>query len=292
MIRTFIKRIIKSLFQAFGLDVTSAESKPKPPPIYDDLERVLAFNRVGIRASYECPIDQCVILSGFSFSETGWHPFVEACRDINVRSGKLRYQGSFLEKYYNTWTPDSSGKAVAGFKSAPEVLKSIAPFTLHAPWMPACPQDREALMERIIVDENTVAGCPELDAREGYGLHGPVSEIKGEIEFHRLIKIYESIKASGYDRTQGDGDVTVIGIEYNGQFRFCVMHGQHRVAAVAALGLKAVPVNITNVVHYSEICHWPQVYRDYWSERQAQKFIEHLFIFDSRAWAREKGLSR
>ncbi|GGE72242.1 hypothetical protein GCM10011533_25700 [Streptosporangium jomthongense] len=290
MIRKFIKRLVKPLFQFFGLEVTSAESKPKPPPIYDDLEKVLTLNRVGIRASYECPIDQCVILSGFSFAETGWHPFVEAYRDINARSGKPRYPGSFLEKYYSTWTPENSADAVAGFANAPAALKSIAPFTLHAPWMDARPLDRQALMERIIVDENTAAGCPELDAREGYGLHGPVSEKKGEIEFQRLVKIYESIKAFGYDRTQGEGDVTVIGIEYNEEFRFCVMHGQHRAAAVAALGLKTVPVSITKVVHYTEISHWPQVYRGYWSQIQAQKFIEHLFTFDSRIWAREKGL--
>ncbi len=113
---------------------------------------------------------------------------------------------------------------------------------------------------------------------------------KGEIEFRRLINIYKSLESSGYDRTKGDGDVTAIGVEYKGEFRFCVMHGHHRVAAAAALGFKTVPVNITKVVHYTEICHWPQVYRGFWSEMQAQKFIEHLFIFDSKAWAKKMGL--
>jgi hypothetical protein len=68
------------------------------------------------------------------------------------------------------------------------------------------------------------------------------------------------------------------------------MHGQHRVAAAAALGLKTVPVNITKVVQYTEIGHWPQVYRGFWSEMQAQQFIEHLFTFDSKAWAKKMGL--
>lgn len=289
--RGFIKRIVKPLLRRFGLEITSISSKPKLPPVYGDLEKILGLNRVGDRASYDCPLDQCLILNGFSFSKTGWHPFVEAYHDMFANSGKSQFQGSYLERYYKTWTPNSSGDAVAGFGNAPAVLKSIAPFTLHAPWMDMCPQDRQAMMENIIIDENRVAGCAGLAASEGYGLHGPVSERKGEIEFQRLIKIYKSIKANGYDRTHGDGDVTAIGIEHGGAFRFCVMYGQHRVAAAAALGLESVPVNITKVVHYTEICHWPQVYRGFWSEVQAQKFIEHLFTFDSKAWAKKTGLA-
>ncbi len=178
MIRDSIKIIIKPLFRFVGLEVTSIKSKPKPPPVYGDLEKVMGLNRIGVQASYECPLDQCLILNGFSFARNGWHPFVEAYHDMFAGSGKNQFKGSFLERYYKTWTPGSSGGAVAGFEDAPTMLASIAPFTLHAPWMEACPQDRQALMERIILDENKAAGCPELDASEGYGLHGPVSEKK------------------------------------------------------------------------------------------------------------------
>ena len=290
MIRDFIKRIVKPLFWYFGLEISGIEFKSQPPPVYGDLEKVLGLNRIGVQASYECPLDQCLILNGFSFAGTGWHPFVEAYRDIFSGPVGTQFQGSFLERYYKTWAPGSSGEAVAGFEDAPPLLASIASFTLHAPWMEACPQDRQALMERIILDENRMAGCTGLAAGEGYGLHGPVSEKKGEIEFRRLINIYKSIKAHGYDRSQGDGDVTAIAIECNGEYRFCVMHGQHRVAAAGALGFQTVPISITKVVHYSEICHWPQVYRGFWSKVQAEKFIEHLFTFESKAWAKKRGL--
>jgi hypothetical protein len=290
MIRAFIKTIIKSVFRWFGLEVSAITPRPEPPPLYANLDKVLDLNRAGIQASYECPLDQCLILNGFSFSENGWHPFLEAYHDMFSGPGKIRFRGSFLEKYYNTWMPGCSGEAMAGFRYPPAQLASTAPFILHAPWMDASPSYRQALMERIILDENRASGCPGLGAGEGYGLHGPVSETKGDIEFQRLVKIYKSIKAKGYDRTHGDGDITAIGIEFNGQFRFCVMHGQHRVAAATALGFKTIPVNITKVVHYREIRHWPQVYRGYWSEEQARKFIEHLFSFDSRAWAETMGL--
>lgn len=290
MIRDFIKRIMKPLFRSIGLEVTGIKSKPQLPPVYSELEQVLHLNRIGVQASYECPLDECVILNGFSFAKAGWHPFVEAYRDMSSGSGKVNFQGSFLQKYYEKWAPKSSADSIAGFEDSPASLSSIAPFTLHAPWMEACPKDRQALMERIIMDENRVAGCAGMDAWEGYGLHGPVSEMKGQIEFRRLRDIYKSINANGYDRTQGGGDVTAIGIEYNGKFRFCVMHGQHRVAAAAALNLKTVPVNITKALHYSEISHWPQVYRGFWPEVQAKAFIQHLFTFDSKAWAERKGL--
>ena len=290
MIRDFIKTIVKNLFKFLGLEVTSVGPEREPPQVFNDLEKVLGLNRIGLQASYECSLDQCLILSGFSFSKTGWHPFVEAYHDISQDLDRSGFKGSFLEKYYKIWTPACSSEAIAGFNNAPEMLKSIEPFTLHAPWMEANPQDRQAMIAIIIANENKAAGFPEVTAKDGYGLHGPVSEKKGEIEFRRLLNVYKSIKAKGYDRTQGDGDVTAIAIEYNGEFRFCIMHGQHRVAAVAALEFRTVPVKITNVIQYEEIEHWPQVHRNYWSVSQAQNYVEHLFSFDSKSWARSKGL--
>lgn len=290
MIRQIIKRILKPLFRFFGLEVASIRSKPKIPKVYDDLEKVMGLNRIGIQASYNCALDQCLIRNGFSFAKTGWHPFIEAYRDISAHPRNIRFKGSFLEKYYKTWVPDSSSDAIAGFENAPELLKSIASFTFHAPWMEIRPEERQMMMERIILDENRVAGVPELSAKEGYGLHGPVSEKKGEIELKRLVNVYNSIVTDGYDRKNRDGDITAICIEYNREYRFCVMHGQHRTAAVAALGFETIPINIIKTVHYSEICHWPQVYRGVWSIQQAQRYIEHLFTFDSKGWARKRNL--
>lgn len=292
MLRQFIKNILKPLFRYVGLEITSIENIPKPPPLYGDLEKVVALNRIAVQASYDCPLHQCISVNGFSLSDTGWHPFVEALQDVFSNSGKNQYEGSFLQHYYETWKPHSSRDVFAGFKDAPEVLTSIAPFAVHAPWMAADPKDRQSVMERYIHDENRVAGYDGLTAKSGYGLHGPVSKTKGEIEFRRLINVYKSIEANGYDRTQGDGDITVTGIEYNGDFRFCVMHGQHRIAALSALEFKKVPVKVVRIVRYSEICHWPQVYRGFWTEAQARKLVRHLFAFNSKRWAEKIGLIR
>lgn len=76
--RELAKSILKPLFRYAGFEVTSVRAVPQPPPLYENLEKVINFNRIGVQASYDCPLDQCLTVNGFSLSESGWHPFVEA----------------------------------------------------------------------------------------------------------------------------------------------------------------------------------------------------------------------
>lgn len=290
-LRSISKNALKSGFALFGLEVESKENRQAAlPELYQRLEEALYAKTTGLSASYDCPLESCVIQTGFSFSEKKFHPFVEALKRIHNGLEAPVYEGSFLEHYYHAWTPSDGNEVYAGFGNAPETLHSVPSFTVHAPWMEAEPTARQILMERTIAYENAAADEPDLPPAAGYGLHGPVTRRKGQLEFLRLLETYESIQGRGFDRTISKEDVSAIGIERNGEFRFCIMHGQHRMAAMSALGYRKVPVNITKVVHFNEIEHWPQVYRGTWTVQQAQDYINHLFDFDSNRWAHQQGL--
>lgn len=285
-LRPLVKHSLKSAFALFGLEVESKQNKKLAlPPVYDTLEDAIYAKNTGLSVSYNAPVGQCVSPNGFSFAEAGFHPFVAALQAIHSGIDEPSYTGSLLERYYQSWTPSNGRQVYPGFDQAPFELETVSPRTIHSPWMEACPEHRQILMERTIAYENAAADEPNLPPTAGYGLHGPVSSKKGQIEFQRLIRVYGAIKEKGFDRTISKEDMTAIAIERDGDYRFCIMHGQHRMAALTVLKYKLVPVRITKVLYYDEIAHWPQVYRGVWSPTQARAYIDHLFDFDSRKWA-------
>ncbi|WP_148862590.1 ParB N-terminal domain-containing protein [Marinobacter fonticola] len=290
-LRSLFKKSLKSTFSIVGLEIESKENKKGVlPPVYETLDEAIYAKNIGLSVAYNCPLEKCVTPTGFSFSEDRFHPFVTALEEINNHPQTPSYLGSFLERYYQAWTPENGRGVYPGFNHAPDGLRAVSAITIHSPWMDATPEHRQILMERTIAYENATANHPELPFSAGYGLHGPVTPEKGQLEFERLLKVNRAIKEKGYDRTISKEDITAIAIERTGEYRFCIMHGQHRMAALAALKYRQVPVNITKLLHYNEIEHWPQVYRGVWSTSQARAYIDHLFDFESEKWAKQQRL--
>lgn len=289
---SFTKDLVKRTFLAAGVEIKRVGPQPGPPPVYKDVWDVCRRTNSGERACYLCPISKCVVLSGFSFSRNSWHPFVEATRE-HVQSGfTCGYDGSSLELYYRSWMPENALEALIGAATGPAMLAQYPAYAMHSPWLDITPEERRSVMEKIIREENRCAGEEGLDAAEGYGLHGPVSRVKGAVEYARLTRLVSSIQGHGYDRSLPGGDVTGVVIEKDGDYRFCISHGQHRVAVLAALGHDYIPVAIKKLVTTSELSHWPQVYRGTWTGKEAVQYIDHLFSFDARKWAQTRGLTR
>lgn len=290
-LRPVVKNSIKSAFALLGLEVESKNNRRAAlPPVYDTLEKAIYAKNIGLAVSYDCPLEKCVSANGFSFSEEGFHPFVAALRDIGSRSNPSSYADSLLERYYQAWAPKNGRTVYPGFEDAPDGLEAVPAITIHSPWMEASPEHRQVLMERTIAFENAAADEPDLPPSAGYGLHGPVTPTKGQLEYRRLLKVFNSVKDKGFDRAVSREDITAIAIERNGDYRFCIMHGQHRMAALAVLDYKQAPINLTKLLHFDEIEHWPQVYRGVWGLSQARAYIDHLFDFDSLEWARKQQL--
>lgn len=284
-----IKTTLKGFLKRLGLEVKRIDPSPTPPLVVADPLEAIFLNHAGEITAIQCPLDDCVIYNGFSFGERSWHPFVAAAKE-KLMTPSQKYHGSILEHFYQTWCPTNAFDALIGLTNGPDFLKSYPAHTMHFPWLEPCPEARRRVIEKIILSENKLHGGKKITISEGYGLQGPVSIAKGELEYGRLTSILASISKKGIDRSFGDPTAQVL--KRGDEYRFRISHGHHRIAAAAALGYKNVPIIPVLLVDYEEADHWPQVHRGRWSKKDALEYFDHHFIFDSYYWAKERDLTK
>lgn len=260
---------------------------PLPSPIYpntyENWLKVLECNN----GAFMVDIEKCVIFNGFSFSKSGWHPFVRTVLEY-MSTGVDDYSNSFLKRYYNTWQPKDCLDALIGAVGGPSQLAGSPPYMLLAPWLEDKPEQRLIDFARIIEKENEHLGQAGLTIDDGYGLQGPVSEKKGLLEYQRLLRVFNSIEGSGYDRTYGD--ITAQILVRGDELRYRIVHGHHRVAVLAALGFESIAIVPTMIVDCNNVDNWTQVKEKIWNRDQALRYFNHHFDFDSLLWARQRGL--
>jgi hypothetical protein len=261
-------------------------------PLVDDPVEALFECQGGRETAFLCPIERCTHFIGFGFSPADWHPFVATLLEYREGSAS-RFEDSVLRAYYDVWRPGSAAEAVAGLEPGPLGLRDLPPHCFYlTPWT-------AWTAERVTEDtlywsaqENEEHGDPGLDFRtHGLGYFGPTHPRKGRMEFRRLTTIHDLIASRGYDRTHGDVVVRVL--ERGHEWRYLVDGGgYHRTAAVAAVGHETVPARFRApfTIRVEDAEHWPQVRRGVWRLDEAVRYFHHLFDFDGRSWARERGL--
>jgi len=266
--------------------------KTTPPPLIDNPLEALLQRQSGKNIAFKCPIDLCRAENGFGFGPSHWHPFVATLKQFE-KNNDLQYDESILKQFYQTWQPGNAAEAIAGFKDAPETYYKLPAYCAYLrPWTSASPDS----FDKISIWSNrgnAEHGRPDLQWRV-HGLHwfGPVSREKGKFEFERLISVYNSIKKNGYDRLFGDIGVRILRSDEDYIFT-TGGGGLHRTAAIAALGHKTFPAQFKVadfLADTKDVEYWPLVRSGLWSENEALAYVDHLFKFDSRSWARRIGL--
>jgi hypothetical protein len=125
----------------------------------------------------------------------------------------------------------------------------------------------------------------------GFKHHGPVDSRLGRIEWQRLVRVAESVQQQGFKRELGQ--IRVILIKRGHDARFMINGGGlHRIAAMRALGETSVPATFMHpwIVDVKDVEKWPRVRQVMWSAEQATRYVDHLFDFDARSWARDLGI--
>lgn len=238
---------------------------------------------------FNCPVQQIVSSNGFGYSRNGWHPFSATLEEFDTTSSE-GYSGSVLKRYYNRFQPQNGLEAVVGWDFEFDRLRDFPSYVILPPWNPNTVDEERKGAESWTLQDNAEHGAPHLDISDGCNYHGPVSNEKGVLEWKRLIAVYESIQAYGYDLSQGAVRVNVL--RRDGEFRYLAVSGHHRIAAVAALGHSEVPstLRFNWIIDRSEAEYWPQVRRNVWTKEAAESYFDHLFDFDAREWAGERVL--
>lgn len=263
--------------------------RKNPPPFFNDPFEALHYARGGKPATFMCPLEQCVQLSGFNWGTNGWHPFSALLEDYAYGRAKA-YRGSVLEKFYEKWHPTNAAEVLIAPAVARSELSNLPThLALLLPWSSSTPSEIDTVVRGIIRDEGAEHGRPEISLEtHGFRAHGPFHADAGALEFDRLRQVFESIAKHGFVGTSNA--VHVFLIKRGDDYRFFTSGGLHRIASMKALGKTNVRARFIrlDVLDTAEVMYWPQVQAERWSPEAATGYVNHLFDFDPAAWAKER----
>lgn len=126
-----------------------------------------------------------------------------------------------------------------------------------------------------------------LDIKHGHSAYGPVSNKKLKLEMERLDYCLESIKHNGYvvkNKTTGRVNDMPRGyfmVSNKGDWIFRIVGGKHRVAAMAHLGWRNIPVrmqpNYPRCIFENDIENWPGVKSNRCTIEEAKEIFNSYF---------------
>ena len=189
----------------------------------------------------DVPLDRCrqFFSLGIRCSDAELNPFVRslvAYHDSRISN----YAESPLREFYSHCRP-SCASDVLGVPGM-----DFPPLEAVLPWQRP---DRQRIVEdrrTRIIWENDRDGL-DASLSPGWQNWGPVSRERGERELARLVTVFESIRRAGYQRRDGhrDGDIGGWILEEDDDWVCWIWAGgQHRVAALAALGHTHAPIRV------------------------------------------------
>ena len=234
-------------------------------------------------------LDKCrwIGASGLSYSHDSLHPYIRTLTDYGQQTHRT-YEGSYLQRYWAAWTPSSLAEYL-GFAAGTchPLLARTPPVHDILPWSPV---DRIAYMQegRWMRRADYRALC-ESGAPPARSC-GPKPDWFGTARFARLVSIYESIKRNGYQVQQGPvkhnrpRHVVANCLVKGADVRLVIADGQHRAAALSALGYETVPAVVHSsslrapvMVRRVDVAYWPLVRRGIFSEAQALSIFDRIF---------------
>jgi hypothetical protein len=225
--------------------------------------------------------------SGLSYARDGAHPYVQTLIAY-ARGGPTTFEGSSLEAFWNTWHPANLAEYLGLDPATSHPLLVTTP-AIHGivPWSPGT--EVAAMRERSWLERPDYralheAGCPPARSC------GPKPTAFGVERFGRLVWVYERIVQEGYREAPAETlryrDQHIVGacLVRDGEVRLLVADGQHRAAALAALGGDRAPVLVhvqgargPTVVRRDDVEAWPLVRLGLFTTEDATRIFDRIF---------------
>ncbi len=274
--------------------LVGAQSSPRPSGVVDlrdtacsPIEAVYGAGR--FVPLVDVPVSVCRGFQyiGMPLAADGPHPFVRTLIEYQ-RGDCPTYIGSALERYHTSFIPASACEALGLSQSTvSEKLLALRPLQAVLPWWPSEGATAfgsiEAASNQIAWRDYALAGYSGTE-QPGVYQQGPFSAEQGEIEFKRLIKVYEAIRADGFRRDDSnDGDIRGVALVLSdGSYRIMLHCGQHRACALAALGHPTLPVRLTSpssasIIRRDDVDFWPYVRTGLFSRETALEVFDRIF---------------
>lgn len=160
---------------------------------------------------------------GFSFVPgSNLHPYAQVCAVLHSQcEHRDKVALDVLKEFYTNFQPSTTIEAFNGQESVGVGLKSF-----RLPW-------------EVIANER------QTGANLGYC--GPRTDAQVRSEFERIKDVFYSIDNKGYKprsglRLQDSGHIEGYFLKVASDFRFVVVHGKHRLAALSTLGWNKIPL--------------------------------------------------
>jgi hypothetical protein len=213
---------------------------------------------------------------GFPFGRRGWHYLVELLREHAARPG-LRLEDSILFRFHQRFQPAGMAEALLPAETTTRFRPplGILPWgSFQSAWSPAAPLAKDWRRSRF---------CGP----------SPLEVVRDE--FERACAVYESLRASGYDPWRHTFAGGVVLRRRDGALRYVVLQGNHRLAALAFLGVPAVLsrglAGYHTLIDEREVERWWFVRSGECSAPDARAYLDAYFTSDGRGQARRFGLA-
>lgn len=223
-------------------------------------------------------------LHGFMAHRGSGSPFIQTIEEY-LDATCRRYSGSALEAFYAAYRPASAAECLQLDAPLNARLQILPAMAAPWPWAATTPDRHLELAKRVLKEEGRQGG-KTLEAQDGHPHFGPVTRARGELEFSRLIDAAHSIRRYGFqvDR-KGADNITAYTLLQGDEYRFQVVQGHHRVAALAALGYERITIQLRVAPHWvprgTDVAWWPLVQDGWLDARQALKIFDRIFQGDS-----------
>lgn len=205
-------------------------------------------------------------------------PFILTIKEY-INGQAKNYKDSSLYEFYSNFKPATMVEYLSLGNLENTMLNDLPASAAFFPWQDRDPVKRVAERAKEVEKDNKEHKS-KLNKKDGDSFYGPVSLEKGELEYTRLIKTYNSIATHGFKvDLKGKNNIGAIILESNNEYRYLINPGQHRVAALSALNYQelTLQVNKNLIVRRSEVCYWPGVINGYFTESEALKYFDRVF---------------
>jgi hypothetical protein len=218
-------------------------------------------------------------LDVYSLSDNSIHPFIVAIRSALDSDDHKKAIRESLSNYYRLVQPKSAAEWLGFEFGEVTALDQEPPWSVLFPWENRSVDLSRKMRKDCASQDNREHGI-KADINDGWRDFGPVSDKVLDIEVSRLYSLMLSIKNFGvlrHNKFGGDIGAKVL-INNENEFCWLINHGgQHRAAAISAMGYKNVAIRVWQLVERKDVAFWPNVQSGVFSEQSALKVFDRIF---------------
>lgn len=213
----------------------------------------------------------------FPMTPDSVHPFVMTAKQYLI-DRTLRYSQSHLGVFYATVQPGSVAELMGlPIENVQAPLRRMDAIEGDFPWR--CSPGPRVKAERLRrMHDDAAEHGRRVGTIVGWHGFGPVPRDQGQFEFQRLTSVVSSILERGYHPDSRRDHLTGVLMIRGKDFRLLIRAGQHRAAALVALGHETFPIIISpKVVERGLVEQWPGVASGAFSRDQALAVFDRVF---------------